>query len=208
MVRRQLSDAEVLRAAQSGDREALGIVLHEQYDRVFMVCVRMLHQRPAAEDCSQEAMIRIARGIAGFDGRSALSTWCHRIAVTTALDHLRRERRRPSLTTVRDDAPVDDGPVDDDAERAITDPVEAAELRGEIATALAAMPPEFARAVVMRDVADLDYAEIAELEGIAVGTVKSRISRGRALLNQHLGGNQSSTEGRPTTLGTDVDPDE
>ena len=206
MVRRQLSDAEVLRAAQSGDREALGIILHEQYDRVLLVCVRMVHQRAAAEDCAQEAMIRIARGIARFDGRSALSTWCHRIAVTTALDHLRRERRRPSLTTVRDDAPVDDGPVDHEAERAVTEPVEVTELREEIAAALGAIPSEFARAVVMRDVAELDYAEIAELEGIAVGTVKSRISRGRALLNQHLGGNQSGTAGRPNTLGTDVEP--
>jgi RNA polymerase sigma-70 factor (ECF subfamily) len=206
MVRRQLSDAEVLRAAQSGDREALGIVLHEQYDRVLLVCVRMVHQRPAAEDCAQETMIRIARGIAGFDGRSALSTWCHRIAVTTALDHLRRERRRPALTTIRDDASVDDGPIDHDAERSIVHAVEAAEVRGEIAAALAVLPPEFARAVLMRDVADLDYVEIAELEGIAVGTVKSRISRGRALLNQHLGGNQSGTEGRPNTLGTNVEP--
>lgn len=206
MVRRQLSDAEVLRAAQSGDREALGIVLHDHYDRVFLVCLRMVHQRATAEDCAQEAMIRIARGIAGFDGRSALSTWCHRIAVTTALDHLRRERRRPSLTTVRDDTPVDDGPIDPAAERAIIDAVEATELRVELATALGAIPPEFARAVVMRDVADLEYAEIAEFEGIAVGTVKSRISRGRALLNLHLVGNQTGSAGRPNTLGTDVDP--
>lgn len=207
MVRRRLSDADRLDAARSGDRDALGALLAEHYDHVFAVCLRMLHDRAAAEDCAQEAMIRIARGLAGFDGRSALSTWCHRIAVTTSLDAIRRERRRPFTVTTSDG---DERPTselaDASAEVAVTTTVEAGELRQMVAGALATLPAEFARAVVMRDVADLDYAEIAEIEQVAIGTVKSRISRGRAMLNALLSGNRDGADERPTTMGSSGDP--
>lgn len=205
MVRRQLSDEERLNAARTGDRDALGSLLHDHYDRVFLVCLRMLHDRGAAEDCAQEAMIRIARGIAGFDGRSALSTWCHRIAVTTALDALRHARRRPGLVRSNDDG-SDRDTSDPTAHTDVTDGLENDETRSVIAAALSTIPTEFARAVVMRDVADLDYAEIATLEGVAVGTVKSRISRGRALLNEALGGNRDPGSRRPTSSGPENDP--
>ncbi|MGA1035863.1 MAG: RNA polymerase sigma factor [Ilumatobacteraceae bacterium] len=206
MVRRQLSDAERLDAARSGDRNALGDLLTEHYDNVFAVCLQMMRDRAAAEDCAQEAMIRIARGLGGFDGRSALSTWCHRVAVTTSLDAIRRERRRPLTVTTNQDGqpPVD--PVDASAEAAITATAEGGELRQMVAAALAAMPGEFARAVVMRDVADLDYAEIAEIERVAIGTVKSRISRGRSMLNDLLGGNRTGVDGRPTHMGSSDGP--
>lgn len=205
MVRRQLSDEDRLNAARAGDRDALGSLLHDHYDRVFLICLRMLHDRGAAEDCAQEAMIRIARGITGFDGRSSLSTWCHRIAVTTALDAIRHARRRPGLVRSRDDE-TDHDTSDPNAHTDVTDGVEGSETRAVIATALSTIPAEFARAVVMRDVADLDYAEIADLEGIAVGTVKSRISRGRALLNDALSGNRETGNRRPTSSGSDADP--
>lgn len=106
------------------------------------------------------------------------------------------------------DLAVTEGPeqVDPEASVSVTAGVERSEIRDAIATALAAIPPEFARAVVMRDVADLDYAEIAELEHIAVGTVKSRISRGRALLNEALGGNREGPGRRQTTEGSESDP--
>ena len=206
MVRRRLSDAERLDAARSGDRDALGALLAEHYDHVFAVCLRMLHDRAAAEDCAQEAMIRIARGLPGFDGRSALSTWCHRIAVTTSLDAIRRDRRRPLTVTTDGDATPAIDLADASAEVAVTATVEGGELRQMLAGALAALPAEFARAVVMRDVADLDYAEIAEIEQVAIGTVKSRISRGRAMLNALLGGNRDGADERPTNMGSSGDP--
>lgn len=209
MVRRRLSDGDLVRAAQGGDRDALEEVLRTNHDRMFVVCLRMLNDRAAAEDCTQEALLRVVRGLSSFDHRSAVSTWCHRIAVTTALDELRRRRRRP--TTVTDSA--GDGPdgslvdrlEDTAAAESVTAPVEWAEVRDEVGMALRSIPEEFARAVILRDVADLDYAEIAEELGVAVGTVKSRISRGRTLLHGLLtaDGNRYGHPGRPTDTGTD-----
>lgn len=208
MVRRRLSDGDLVRAAQGGDRDALEEVLRANHDRMFVVCLRMLRDRAAAEDCTQEAMLRVVRGLAAFDHRSAVSTWCHRIAVTTALDEMRRRSRRPS--TIDDDGGDTLARIaDPTAEASVAASVERAEVLDEIGAALDAIPQDFARAVVLRDVADLDYAEIAEELGIAVGTVKSRISRGRALLHEILttSGNRYGSPERPTSVGSDpADP--
>lgn len=137
-----------------------------------------------ADDATQEALIKIVRNLPRFDGRSSFGTWAYRIATNAALDELRKRKRRPSLTMVRDD---DSGevrlePVDDLAGRR----VEAIADRLAIDSALADLPEDFRAAVVLRDVGDLDYAEIAEVLDVAVGTVKSRIARGRRMLADGL----------------------
>ena len=151
--------------------------------------------RPAAEDQTQEALLRISRGISTFQGHAAFSTWCHRVASTTCIDELRKQRRRPLTTSLtRDDgAPIE---MTDGAD--ITTAIEWTDVRADIRDALNTLPVEFARAVVMRDVLELDYVEIAELSGVAVGTIKSRISRGRAMLSDVLGGNHNATGDRLT----------
>jgi RNA polymerase sigma-70 factor (ECF subfamily) len=131
------------------------------------------------------------RGLPSFDQRSSFGTWVYRIATNTSLDELRKRRRRPQLQVVDPaDAPEI---VDDVAERR----VEVVADRLAIDAAVAALPDDFRTAVVLRDVADLEYAEIADALGIPVGTVKSRIARGRALLAEHLG-NQEPLARRPT----------
>lgn len=128
------------------------------------------------------------RNLPTFDGRSSFGTWAYRIATNAALDELRRRKRRPALSVIRDDdsRPTDRGvgpePVDDLAGRR----VEAVADRLAIDSALGELPEEFRVAVVLRDVGDLDYAEIAEVLDIPVGTVKSRIARGRRMLADHL----------------------
>ena len=100
MVRRRLrSWDDPVRAAQAGDAAALEHVLDAAYPRMFAVCLRMLHDRTEAADCTQEAMIKVVRGLDGFDHRAAFSTWCHRVAATTALDAIRRRSRRPRAAT-------------------------------------------------------------------------------------------------------------
>jgi RNA polymerase sigma-70 factor (ECF subfamily) len=143
-----------------------------------------------AADAAQEALLAVTRGLPRFDGRSAFSTWSYRIAVNASLDELRRRKRRP-------------GP-------ALPDPVERPAAGGApgfdtsladrlaIDAALAALSPEFRAAVVLRDVADLDYAEIADVLDIPPGTVRSRIARGRAALAERLAGNHGGATERPT----------
>ena len=195
MAHELLSDSQLLQRAQQGDRDALSTVLGEQYQRVFAVCLRMMGSRTAAEDQTQEALLRIARGLSSFEGKSAFGTWCHRVATTTCLDELRRQRRRPTTTTLTNTDGTDVEPVDDVD---ITAGIEWSDVRTDIREALDAVPVEFARAVVLRDVLELEYQEIADLTGVATGTVKSRISRGRALLAEQLRGNRNDDVERLT----------
>jgi RNA polymerase sigma-70 factor (ECF subfamily) len=189
------SDEELVAAAQGGDAAAMDALLRRHYDRVHAVCRRIAGSTRDADDAAQEAMIRVVRSLDKFDGRSAFSTWVYRIATNTSLDELRKRKRRPQLHMVDDDDAPE--PVDDLSHRT----VDAVADRLAIDEALAELPEDFRVPVVMRDVGDLDYAEIALELGVPVGTVKSRIARGRRMLVERLG-NQDLPPGRPT----DADP--
>jgi RNA polymerase sigma-70 factor (ECF subfamily) len=186
-------DRQLVAAAQAGDRQALDALLRRHYDRIHAVCRRIAGSSRDADDAAQEAMISIVRGLPRFDGRAQFSTWIYRIATNAALDELRRRRRRPGLAVVDDEGHPPEI-VDPLAERT----VEASVDRLSIDAALAALPEDFRVAVVLRDVGDLDYAEIAEALGVPVGTVKSRIARGRSQLAAALG-NQPGGADRPTS---------
>jgi RNA polymerase sigma-70 factor, ECF subfamily len=190
-------DNALVAAARGGDRSSLDQLLRRHYDRVYAVCRRVTGNESDGADAAQEAMIAIVRGLAKFDGRSTFGTWVYRIATNASLDELRRRRRRPLHA-------VD--PPDDGARPEIADPdaggrIDSTSDRLVLDHALADLSDDFRLPVVLRDVADLDYAEIAQVLGIPVGTVKSRIARGRATLATALGhqfGNQPSTPERPT----------
>jgi len=174
-------DATLVRAAQGGDRAALDRLLRAHYDRVFAVCRHLLGNPADAADATQNAMISAVRGLARFDGKAAFGTWLYRIATNAALDELRRRGRRPLLVDQRATGDADvlaerlDDPAAGDAYGTI-------EERMVLGPALAGIRDDYRAAVVLRDVADLDYAEIAEVLGIPPGTVRSRIARGRAAL--------------------------
>jgi RNA polymerase sigma-70 factor (ECF subfamily) len=189
-------DRQLVAAAQAGDRRALETLLGRHYDRVHAVCRRIAGSSRDADDAAQEAMISIVRGLPRFDGRSQFSTWVYRIATNAALDELRRRRRRPVLAVV-DDEGLPPDVVDPRAQRT----VEASVDRMTIDAALDTLPEDFRVAVVLRDVADLDYGEIAEAVGVPVGTVKSRIARGRSQLAAALG-NRPGGDERPTSTET------
>jgi RNA polymerase sigma-70 factor, ECF subfamily len=186
-------DGTLVAAAQSGDRAALDVLLRRHYDRVHSVCRRIVGSSRDADDAAQEAMIAIVRGLPRFDGRAAFSTWTYRIATNAALDELRRRNRRPTPHVGDDDG---EGPdvVDPDSHRYIDGIAD----RLTVDRALDELPDDFRVAVILRDLCDLDYAEIATTVGVPVGTVKSRIARGRSLLAARLGNSAGSTE-RPTT---------
>jgi RNA polymerase sigma-70 factor (ECF subfamily) len=189
------TDAELTSAAQAGDRQSLDTLLRRHYDRVYGVCRRITGNDTDAADAAQEALISIVRSLHRFDGRSAFSTWAYRIATNASLDELRRRRRRPAVTQFDDDERGVGNATDDDAALRI----DSVATRMEIDAALAALALDFRVPIVLRDVAGLDYAEIAESLGVPVGTVKSRIARGRAALARSLSaGNQRPHPDRPT----------
>lgn len=197
--------SEVVAAARRGDRAALDAVLRAHQPSVHALCRRLLDHDADAADATQEALIAVARGIGRFDGRSALSTWIYRVATNAALDELRRRRRRPPATDLDEVDVADAGP------RGSAPPAtERVADRLVLDEALARLRPEFRAPVVLRDVLGLDYAEIAEVLDLAPGTVRSRISRGRAALadtlrpdvdDEHPTGNHRAVQ--DVTTGTD-----
>jgi RNA polymerase sigma-70 factor (ECF subfamily) len=167
-------------AARGGDRNALDQLLRRHYDRINAICRRIAGSTRDGDDACQEALIKITRSIGRFDGRASFTTWAYRIATNAALDELRKRARRPTLHHSEVDPLADQ--VDAVAQRRIESIVE----RSTIDEALATLPEEFRTAVVLRDVLDLDYAEIAALLEVPPGTVKSRIARGRTALADRL----------------------
>ena len=171
-------EAELLTRVVSGDRDAFDAVMRNHEDRVFSVCLRILGDREKALDATQETFLTVFRKAGQFQGRSAVVTWIYRIAVNTCYDQLRRAKRRPS-----ESLPEHVDPSDPSAEEAI----ESAALRPEIEAALAELPPDFRNAVVLSDLEGLSLPEAAEILGVPIGTVKSRVFRGRRLLAKQLG---------------------
>jgi RNA polymerase sigma-70 factor (ECF subfamily) len=193
----QLADHELVTAAQGGDRGALDQLLRRHYDRVQAVCRRITGHEADAADAAQDAMIAIVRNLDRFDGRSSFGTWAYRIATNASLDELRRRKRR-AVPTATDDGEYPHAEVaDPDSGRR----VDAIGDHMALDLALRSLSDEFRIPVVLRDVADLDYAEIAEVLDIPAGTVKSRIARGRAALAKALSaedGNQQTDPERPS----------
>jgi RNA polymerase sigma-70 factor (ECF subfamily) len=187
------TDDELIAAARAGDRAATERLLRLHQPQIHAVCRRITGNDADALDATQEALIAVVRGLPRFDGRAKFSTWCYRIATNACLDELRRRRRRPVVGLPdHDGTPIE--PVDARAGERI----DAIAERDELDAALGELPIEFRAAVVLRDLCQLDYAEIATVLDIPAGTVRSRIARGRAQLAELLGGNQTGAAERPT----------
>lgn len=190
-------------AAQQGDRSALDALLRRHHDRIAAVCRRLAGNDADGQDATQEALIAVARGIGRFDGRAAFTTWAYRVATNAALDELRRRRRRPTPGLPDDDGTGSGpgGPARGSAG------IEALPGRMAVDAALEQLAAEFRAPVVLRDLCDLDYAEIAEALDIPPGTVRSRIARGRAQLARLLAErNQEAPGERPSPRATTAPP--
>lgn len=165
----------LVKRAQKGDKGAVDALLRRHYDQVHAVCHRIVINSADADDATQMALIAIVRALPAFDRRSSFSTWVYRIATNAALDELRRIRRRP--------IPVDDTVL----ERSTTDSTEAIDVQMLMASALQKVSDEYRVVLVLRHIADLDYEDIAAVVGVPVGTVRSRLARGRTQLSEILG---------------------
>ena len=166
--------------APAGSRQDAFRILVERYQRrVFAVCLRALGSAQDAEEATQETFVRLARGARTFRGDAQLSTWLYRVARNVCTDEIRRQARRPS-TPVTDITPfADRDPAPD--ETALVDTTDA------VGRALASLDETSRRLLLLVAVDGLSYQEAAEAAGLAVGTVKSRVSRARARLGELLG---------------------
>ncbi|HEV3402389.1 MAG TPA: RNA polymerase sigma factor [Acidimicrobiales bacterium] len=180
------SDDELVTAGRAGDVPAIDVLLRRHYPRLRALCRRLTGDGHDADDACQEALVALVRGLPRFDGRSAFATWAYRVTTNTCLDELRRRRRRPPLRPRDDEAGA---PADGAAPPSAPDVGDRVAARLDVDAALARLAPEFRTAVVLRDLCQLSYDEIAEVLDVPVGTVRSRIARGRAALLPFVTGN-------------------
>lgn len=169
-------EASLLDRARAGDQRAFAALLEPYRDRLWGVCLRITRQKPDAEDALQDALIAVWQHLSRFRGDSAFSTWAYRIAANSALAIV---RKRKDVST--------DGFEQESDSADFTDAVASRDL---VQAALRAVPPDFRVALVLREYGGLSYEEIAQHQGILVGTVKTRISRARAALAAALSGVQ------------------
>lgn len=183
----------LINKAAKGDSWAFEQLVNKYEARLYSVALRMCGNREDAQDCLQDAMLRIYRSLDRFKGQSAFSTWAYRITMNTCLDELRRRRSRAATSL---DALLETGW--DPAAETVTpeDAAISAEQRRELEAAIANLPEDMRSAIILREMHDMTYEEISEALDTNIGTVKSRISRGRERLRQLI-------NGRPGLFGND-----
>ncbi len=189
------ADYPLVTAAQRGDRAAFAALVTRYQDRIFNTCFRMSHDEFVAHDLAQSTFLQALAALPRFRARACFYTWLYRIAVNLALTQRRAQRRRPvSLDAAPALATTGSAPGDVEPAAAL----EHAEQQQRLAAALMRLEPDFRAAVVLRDIEGLDYAAIAEVLSVPVGTVKSRIARARTVLRRILTAeNVNSEPGSP-----------
>lgn len=179
----EFNERDMIERASRGDAAAFNRLMEQHERRMYAVALRMCGNREDAQDCLQEAMLRVYRAIGGFKGQSSFSTWVYRITMNTCLDELRRKKNRQSTSL---DSLLDMGWSPSDDTNAPEKQAMRSELRRNLNRAIQELPEEMRSAVVLRDIQGFSYEEIAHMLEINVGTIKSRISRGREKLREKM----------------------
>ena len=179
----QRRDLILLESARGGDLDSFNDLVVLYQDQLFALVVRMVPDRDQASDCVQEAFFSAYRNLGSFRGGSVKS-WLNRICVNAAMDTQRARKRRPvsPYPELDDESWQPPAGSEADPERTALD----AERTRVLASALAGITDDQRAAIVLYDVEGYDYGEIAEMTGVSLGTVKSRIHRGRLALRGQL----------------------
>jgi RNA polymerase sigma-70 factor, ECF subfamily len=187
-------DEALVRAAQAGDLDAFNVLVQRHERPVFNVALRLLRDVGLAEDATQDAFIRAWQNIGTFQTGSVRS-WLYKIATNRAYDMLRASARRPAGSLEAEMVEIE--PIWASGGQGDESP-DAHALRRELSIylerALTALPDDQRMVVMLVDVQGLDYHEVAETMGIALGTVKSRLSRARAKIRQALADDAAARE--------------
>jgi RNA polymerase sigma-70 factor, ECF subfamily len=175
-------EESVVSRAQHGDVDAFGELYREHAGRVFALCVRMSGDRIHARDLMQDVFVRAWERLASFRGDSSFGSWLHRLAVNVVLTDVRTDRRREARVTLVEDLVAAESGQGSTRGVGAADPGTAIDLE----RAIAALPPGARTAFVLHDVEGFSHAEIAELTGLAEGTIRAQLHRARKLLMEAL----------------------
>ena len=181
MASESISDAACVRRLQRGDVNAFEILVRRHEKAIFNLVYRMLGDYDDAAETSQEVFLSAYRAIGQFRGDANFSTWIYRIA----LNHAITRRKNTSLRQKRF-VSIDGTDMTDDAQIGPAETLEKKELRERVQRALNELDPEDATVILLRDLQDIPYEDIARVLKIPVGTVKSRLHRARQALKARL----------------------
>lgn len=175
------TDIELARQAAGGDRAAFHAVVDRHANDLFRLARSLCRSRPDAEDIVQETFIEAFRGIGSFDGRASLRTWLSRILTRRASRVWRKSRRRGEtpLTAADGSPPADPG-------LAVAPATTAVDARLDLRAVLRTLMPEHREVLVLRELAGMSYAQIAQTLGVPQGTVESRLHRARNELRHRM----------------------
>ncbi|MCI0633680.1 MAG: RNA polymerase sigma factor [Actinobacteria bacterium] len=173
-------DEDLVRRFLSGDRAAFAALVERHERRVYNLALRMTGREEDARDAAQDAFLTVLRKLSSFRGEAAFTTWLHRVTMNACYDLLRKRQRAPLLDLGDEDRPkVEPPPVPDHAD--------VSDLSIDVQRALMQVPEDFRAVMILHDVHDLPQEEVAAILGVPVGTVKSRLHRGRVALARAMG---------------------
>jgi len=185
------SDQELVKRSIQGDGQAFDELVLNYQNKVYALAFRYMSNEEDAYDMSQETFIKAYRSLRSFKGESSFGTWIYRITTNVCLDEIRRRKRRVVPLSLDEPLATLDG---DEIEKEIPDSslsadriYEQKEFSQYIQKLLDEMKPEHKAAIILRDVMELSYEEIAGVLNCSIGTVKSRINRARGILQKKLG---------------------
>lgn len=185
------SDQELVKRTIQGDGQAFDELVVNYQNKVYALAYRYMGNEDDAYDVSQETFIKAYRSLRSFKGEASFGTWIYRITTNVCLDEIRRKKRCVVPLSLDEPLATLDG---DEVEREIPDTslsadriYEQKEFSQYIQRLLDEMKPEHKTAIVLRDVMELSYEEIASVLNCSIGTVKSRINRARGILQKKLG---------------------
>ncbi len=171
-----ISTEALVERAQEGDPRAFEALYRRSVGRVYALCLRMARDSQRAEELTQDVFVRAWQRLESFRGESQFTTWLHRLAVNVVLQEGRSKGRRESREELMED-------LEAYGQRARQ---ETPGLRLDLERAIAALPDGARTVVVLRDIYGYKYDEIAEMQGVALGTVKAQIHRARRMIRETL----------------------
>ena len=176
------ADIELIALCQQGDRQAFNRLVMQYQNLVYNFLYRLTPRGDHVEDLAQEVFIKVYRSIKKLKDRAQFKSWLHKIAVTVYIDEQRRQKKhRERLVIDERVLAAQPDPGDTPGQQ-----MERAELQTRLQQAIDELPEEFKLAIVLREIQELSYEEIAQALTCSIGTVRSRIFRGRQLLQQML----------------------
>lgn len=173
----ETEDRLLIQRFLAGEEAAFERLVERYYQRIDRLAQHVVRQPMAAEDITQEVFLRAYRSLSRFRGEASFYSWLYRIAINLCLNYLRRQAIHLSPAEEADDSTVSADP---------SSLLETQELERLVRRAMDALPPHYRVAVILRDLEGLSYQEIADILGIPLGTVKSRINFGKRLLREKL----------------------